>query len=503
MLASPALEQGRGDTARTGSVAGVIFDLDGVLVDSEIWWDEARRDWAAEHDRRWTEDDRRAVMGANGREWARTMRERLDVDVPLDRIEAEVVARVVERYRREGPPRIEGAVEAVERVAATYPTAVASSAHRDVIEAALSALGVRDRFAVVVSSDEVERGKPAPDVYLEAARRLGLPPAACLVVEDSFNGVRAAKAAGMSVVLVPNTTIPPAPGTAELADLVVPSLRELDPDARVLAGRPRTTPSTGASRTPSIAARLPGPTARRATATALDRGPRSRLRYAITRAASALLVRAVFRIRIEGADRLPDGPAILCFNHLNWADPFVLMAALPWRPRLSFFGPREEDMRVGARNRLMLWTGTAVPYKPGKNDLLEATRRVSVLLDAGERLAIAGEGRIHADERIVLPLSEGAAFFALRTRAPLVPVAINGRSWLGLGRRIRVRIGPAIDAGGRRPNREDVAAVTEALHAALLDLVSDAPEPRPPGRFGRWLSELFNEWPEGRRPERD
>lgn len=107
--------------------------------------------------------------------------------------------------------------------------AVASSAHHDVIAAALAATGLGDLFEVVVSSDEVAHGKPAPDVYLETARRLGVDPAACLVVEDSHNGVRAARAAGMTVVLVPNAAVPPAPGTAELADLVLDRLADLDP----------------------------------------------------------------------------------------------------------------------------------------------------------------------------------------------------------------------------------------------------------------------------------
>ncbi|HEU4673163.1 MAG TPA: HAD family phosphatase [Candidatus Limnocylindrales bacterium] len=217
--------------AASGPFEAVIFDLDGVLVDSEIWWDDARRDWAAEHGRPWTEDDRRAVMGANGREWSRTMRERLGLDVAPESIEAGVVARVVARYRTEGPPRIDGAVEAVEATAELVPVAVASSAHRDVIAAAIAGLGLGDRFTAVVSSDEVARGKPAPDVYFETARRLGVAPEQIVVVEDSYNGVLAARAAGMLVILVPNATIPPAPGAVEAADVVLGSIRELDPSA--------------------------------------------------------------------------------------------------------------------------------------------------------------------------------------------------------------------------------------------------------------------------------
>jgi HAD superfamily hydrolase (TIGR01509 family) len=209
--------------------AAIIFDLDGVLVDTEIWWDEVRRDWAAAHGRPWTEDDRASVMGANSRQWSRTMGERLALDIPAEDIERDVVAAMIERWRTLPSPLIPGADEAVRRLAPTDRLAVASSAHRDVIDAALDATGLRRYFAVVVSSDEVEHGKPAPDVYLEAARRLGAVPSACVVVEDSLNGVRAAVAAGMRVVLVPNASVPPAPGAREAADLVLDSLREFDP----------------------------------------------------------------------------------------------------------------------------------------------------------------------------------------------------------------------------------------------------------------------------------
>ena len=147
---------------------------------------------------------------------------------PRARSSGTIVDSVVERYRTDGPPLIDGAVEAVRRIAAAHPVAVASSAHRAVIDAALEAIGLAATF-VVVSSDEVDHGKPAPDVYLEAARRLGCDPAVCLVAEDLLNGVRAAKAAGMTVVLVPNHSVPPAPGTAELADRVLDRFADLDP----------------------------------------------------------------------------------------------------------------------------------------------------------------------------------------------------------------------------------------------------------------------------------
>src|SRR5258706_916450 len=220
------------------AVEAIVFDLDGVLVDSEIWWHEVRVTWAAARGRVWTDDDTRAVMGANSRGWARIMRERLDLDPAEEpEIARAIVAGVVERYRHEGPPVIPGAIHAAQRLAARYPVAIASSAHADVIRAALDETGLAATIPIAVSSDEVEHGKPAPDVYLEAARRLGVRPDRCLVVEDSLNGVRSAKAAGMFVVLVPNNYVPPAPGTAELADVTLERLEQLHPRTALRAAR--------------------------------------------------------------------------------------------------------------------------------------------------------------------------------------------------------------------------------------------------------------------------
>ena len=212
-------------------IQAVIFDLDGVIVDSEIWWDEVRKAFAAEHGRSWTIDDRHAVMGANSRQWSQTMRERLGLDVPREAIERAIVDGVVARYRRDGAPSIPGTVDAVRRIAAAWPSALASSSHRDVIDATLQATGLRSVFRAIVSSDEVPHGKPAPDVYLEAARRLGADPAATLAVEDSYNGLRAARAAGMTTVLVPNASVPPAEGSEAFADVVLDRLADLDPAA--------------------------------------------------------------------------------------------------------------------------------------------------------------------------------------------------------------------------------------------------------------------------------
>ncbi len=213
-------------------IDAVLFDLDGVLVDTEPWWDEVRIAFAAEHGRSWGPDDQLAVMGANSRGWARIMRERLGLHAMTEAaILDAVVQGVLACYQDRDVPRIPGALEALRRIAAARPVALASSSHPAVIGAAVAALGLRDVLGAIVSSDEVEHGKPAPDVYLLAAERLGVEPARCLVVEDSLNGVRAGRAAGMTVVLVPNQSVPPAEGARETAEIVLPSLADLDPGA--------------------------------------------------------------------------------------------------------------------------------------------------------------------------------------------------------------------------------------------------------------------------------
>ena len=222
-------------------------------------------------------------------------------------------------------------------------------------------------------------------------------------------------------------------------------------------------------------------------------GWRRTLRFWISRLAAGLVVRAYVRLHVEGREHVPARPVLYCANHLDWLDPIFLIAALPARPRFALFGPKEEEMGVGGRNRLMTWTGMAVPYKPGKNDLLDTTRRVEAVFHAGWSLCIFGEGRIHRGERDLLPLSEGAAYFALRAGVPIVPVAINGTSRLGFGHVVRVRFGEPLEAAGR-PTRAAVEDLTERVSQAILALVADFPDPPPSGRFGRWLTDAFNDW---------
>ncbi len=227
-------------------------------------------------------------------------------------------------------------------------------------------------------------------------------------------------------------------------------------------------------------------------------GP-GRLRALLVVAFVRVAVGTYLRLRVEGRERLPGGPSIICFSHQSWADPFVLLAALPARPDILFVGPKEADMRVGRKNRLIAWTRRAVPVRPDRRGLVEVARQVDAILARGDRLAIAGEGRIHAGERVVLPLDDGVAFFALRAGVPVVPVGITGMGWLRFGGTVRVRIGEPLPATGR-PTRPAVAALTDATREALLGLVADGRDREAPGPFGRWLTEVFQDWPEGSRP---
>ena len=224
------------------------------------------------------------------------------------------------------------------------------------------------------------------------------------------------------------------------------------------------------------------------------------LRVGLVRLFCAVVVRLVLRVRVEGRERFASGPAIYCFNHLNWADPLILLAVLPGTPRFAMFGPREADMSTGGRNRLIVWAGFGIPYRPEKSDLLETTRRVQRVLDDGWVILIAGEGRIHRGEHELLPLADGTAFFALRGGVPIIPIAINGTSWLGFRRPVRIRVGAPILPTGRATH-DAVAALTAETSRALLEMAGDFPDPATPGPFGRWLTELFNDWPEGTRPD--
>ena len=207
-------------------IDAVVFDLDGVLVDSEQLWDEIREELARERGGCWHGRAQRDMMGMSSPEWARYMHEVIALPESPEEINEEVVRRLDGRYR-ENLPLIDGAAAAVERLAARWPLAVASSSNRLIIDLVL-ALGDLDRFfGATVSSEEVARGKPAPDVYLEAATRLGAAPARCAAVEDSHNGILAAKAAGMRVLAIPNGRYPPGDDALAAANAVLASIRLL------------------------------------------------------------------------------------------------------------------------------------------------------------------------------------------------------------------------------------------------------------------------------------
>ena len=207
-------------------IAAVIFDLDGVLVDSESVWDAVREQITSESGGRWREHAQREMMGMSSVEWSRYMHEVLGVPMSPEEISALVVARLAERYRRD-LPLLPGAIEAVRVLAERWPLGLASSSNRPVIDLVLEVTALGPCFRATVSSEEVGRGKPAPDVYLEAARRLEVEPSSCAAVEDSTNGIRSAKAAGMLVAAIPRPDFPPEPEALETADLVLSSLTEL------------------------------------------------------------------------------------------------------------------------------------------------------------------------------------------------------------------------------------------------------------------------------------
>jgi HAD superfamily hydrolase (TIGR01509 family) len=206
----------------------VVFDLDGVLLDSEQVWDEVREQLVRERGAHWHEGAQREMMGMSSVEWSQYMHDELGLADPPEAISAEVVRRMEERYRSR-LPLIDGAREAVERLAGRWPLGLASSSNREVIDLVLELSGLAQFFRVTVSSEEVARGKPAPDVYLEAARRLEVRPEGCVAIEDSENGIRSAKAAGMRVVAIPNPHYRPRDEALALADVRLDSLAELTP----------------------------------------------------------------------------------------------------------------------------------------------------------------------------------------------------------------------------------------------------------------------------------
>ena len=212
-----------------GVPAAVVFDLDGVLIESEQVWDAAREELVRERGGKWDERATTDMMGMSSKEWSSYMHDRLGVPITPAEINDDVVRRVAAAYQ-DHLPILPHAIETVQELARRWRLGVASSSNRPIIELVLDRMGVRNCFDAVVSSEEVERGKPAPDVYIAAARQLGVEPGDCVAVEDSTNGIKAAVAAGMRTIAVPNRELPPADDVLKSAAVVVSSLAEVTVD---------------------------------------------------------------------------------------------------------------------------------------------------------------------------------------------------------------------------------------------------------------------------------
>jgi len=209
-------------------ISAIVFDMDGILVDTEKYWQQARVEFATSIGQTWTLDDQRFLMGSNTREWVTYTQQRLKLEnMTFDQVEAQIKDRLL-HYYESSLPIMPGAVEAVQLAATHYPIALASGSAHWAIDAIMRLTGLGQVFKVLVSADDVAHGKPAPDVFLEAARRLGVPPQEMVGIEDSGNGIRSLRAAGMRVIAVPTIEIPLSADTIALADVVLPTLESFN-----------------------------------------------------------------------------------------------------------------------------------------------------------------------------------------------------------------------------------------------------------------------------------
>jgi HAD superfamily hydrolase (TIGR01509 family) len=206
----------------------VIFDMDGIIIDSEPNWDRARLAVVAAFGGTYHADVPSDVMGMSPPEWSTYLRDRIRIPLSAEQIEREVVARLAADYERDRP-FFPGAIDAVRAIGARWPTAIASSSGRALIDLVVSLAGLSETFTATVSGAEVAHGKPAPDVYLKAASLLGADPRRCVAIEDSSNGIRAGKNAGMRVIAIPTQAYPPAADALALADIVLPAITALTP----------------------------------------------------------------------------------------------------------------------------------------------------------------------------------------------------------------------------------------------------------------------------------
>ncbi|WP_229069810.1 HAD family phosphatase [Actinoplanes sp. DH11] len=211
------------------SIEAVVFDLDGVIIDTEEVWEEVRRGYVAEFGREFRPDSQDRMMGMSTGEWSAHLADEVGVPRTAEQVAADVLGRMAQRYT-EALPLIPGAVEVVRALGEHYRLALASSSARLLIDQVLRTAGLTGAFEVTLSTEEVPRGKPAPDVYLTAVAKLGLTPAVCAAVEDSSNGLRSAAAAGLAVIAVPHGVYPPAADALAAASRVVTGIAEVTPE---------------------------------------------------------------------------------------------------------------------------------------------------------------------------------------------------------------------------------------------------------------------------------
>ena len=223
----------------------------------------------------------------------------------------------------------------------------------------------------------------------------------------------------------------------------------------------------------------------------------SPFRYHLVRLALKGLMSAYVRTSVSGAEQLPGhGSYIVCFNHPSWLDPIFFAGFWPDEERrLYVFGPREQDMSTGLRNRLITWTGRGVPFMPDAQNVIDATRRAVAVLDTNACLVIAGEGRLSDHEGTILPLETGLAHFARMADAPIVPAAIVGSRWIHLGSRVEIRIGAPVEPAGYGRGKNGARAMTKEVQTRLQAMLDGVEDRDPPGWFGRTISEAFNDRP--------
>ncbi|HUR15930.1 MAG TPA: lysophospholipid acyltransferase family protein [Candidatus Limnocylindrales bacterium] len=224
--------------------------------------------------------------------------------------------------------------------------------------------------------------------------------------------------------------------------------------------------------------------------------PPGRLKHWFIRYGLRFFVSCYLRVRVTGLHNVPtDRPYMLCFSHPSWVDPMLLAAFWPDTPRVFIFGPKEEDMHAGRRNKIIRWTHMAVPFTPSKTNLLDTTRRAVAVMKGGYVLALAGEGRLSDRDGEIVPLEDGASYFALRARVPILPMTIIGSRWLRFGKRIEMRAGPLIELGDYRADRTGMLELTRITQDAMERLLVGVVDEGPPGPFGRWMTDLLAERP--------